>query len=60
MNPLTDSGLSRLQFFAKTCKAFPMFLIVESAFPVFLSSHKTLSILPLGSAFGCRGLACWT
>ena len=45
MNPLTDSGLSRLQFFARSVRSLSMVLIVESALPFFLSSHKTLNIL---------------
>jgi len=36
-----------------------MFFIVSSAFPIFLSSHKTWSIFPLGSVFGAVWLVCW-
>ena len=57
----TASGSSRLQYFASRWRHLLMFLIVASALPSFLSSHRTLIILPLeGSAFGSLGLVCWT
>jgi hypothetical protein len=58
-NVFTASGFSRLVCFFRTYRHLLMLLIVSFAFPNFLSSHRTLIILPLGSVFGSVGLVCW-
>ena len=45
MNPLTCSGLSRLQFRSKCLSLFPVALIVVSAYAFFFMYHRVSKIL---------------